>query len=117
MIRRPPRSTLFPYTTLFRSRADGTVKSVAELGGDSSGLPEGWQLSQSVTLTSQHFSPTRSVPYVYRGRSFKPPADRQWSVDVPGGMDRIAKAKRIFVAGDNLRFASLLTDNPLTALT
>src|SRR3989449_3377019 len=24
MIRRPPRSTLFPYTTLFRSVADGT---------------------------------------------------------------------------------------------
>src|SRR3712207_8665513 len=26
MIRRPPRSTLFPYTTLFRS-AEGTIKS------------------------------------------------------------------------------------------
>src|SRR3712207_8553232 len=25
MIRRPPRSTLFPYTTLFRSEADGEV--------------------------------------------------------------------------------------------
>src|SRR3712207_6973828 len=25
MIRRPPRSTLFPYTTLFRSRKDGTI--------------------------------------------------------------------------------------------
>src|SRR2546426_618366 len=25
MIRRPPRSTLFPYTTLFRSAAGGTV--------------------------------------------------------------------------------------------
>src|SRR2546430_9235109 len=25
MIRRPPRSTLFPYTTLFRSHADGKV--------------------------------------------------------------------------------------------
>src|SRR2546429_9953297 len=25
MIRRPPRSTLFPYTTLFRSRSVGTV--------------------------------------------------------------------------------------------
>src|SRR2546422_1903150 len=24
MIRRPPRSTLFPYTTLFRSTSDGT---------------------------------------------------------------------------------------------
>src|SRR2546430_3778876 len=25
MIRRPPRSTLFPYTTLFRSRSDRTM--------------------------------------------------------------------------------------------
>src|SRR3712207_9045449 len=29
MIRRPPRSTLFPYTTLFRSRAGDTQKSPA----------------------------------------------------------------------------------------
>src|SRR3712207_8290784 len=30
MIRRPPRSTLFPYTTLFRSRFEGTTfRSVA----------------------------------------------------------------------------------------
>src|SRR5258708_12369822 len=28
MIRRPPRSTLFPYTTLFRSRASGTVSVI-----------------------------------------------------------------------------------------
>src|SRR5437763_13352099 len=27
MIRRPPRSTLFPYTTLFRSRADWMINS------------------------------------------------------------------------------------------
>src|SRR3712207_8914362 len=26
MIRRPPRSTLFPYTTLFRSLADGPLR-------------------------------------------------------------------------------------------
>src|SRR3712207_7899940 len=31
MIRRPPRSTLFPYTTLFRSRGEG--------GGDRGGRP------------------------------------------------------------------------------
>src|SRR3712207_6955721 len=31
MIRRPPRSTLFPYTTLFRSVADHS-KHVAEFG-------------------------------------------------------------------------------------
>src|SRR2546428_7979405 len=28
MIRRPPRSTLFPYTTLFRSSADQTVAAL-----------------------------------------------------------------------------------------
>src|SRR5687768_17858905 len=27
MIRRPPRSTLFPYTTLFRSRFDGAERA------------------------------------------------------------------------------------------
>src|SRR2546427_5022358 len=33
MIRRPPRSTLFPYTTLFRSRlSDSERKTLAELG-------------------------------------------------------------------------------------
>src|SRR2546430_10134784 len=32
MIRRPPRSTLFPYTTLFRSAA-GSVEGVIDLPG------------------------------------------------------------------------------------
>src|SRR5690348_17968315 len=33
MPRRPPRSTLFPYTTLFRSRARGAAFLVVEEGG------------------------------------------------------------------------------------
>src|SRR3712207_6878374 len=32
MIRRPPRSTLFPYTTLFRSGVDGVGVDVRALG-------------------------------------------------------------------------------------
>src|SRR3712207_7450720 len=32
MIRRPPRSTLFPYTTLFRSRADGSRRMTVPKG-------------------------------------------------------------------------------------
>src|SRR2546421_7621376 len=31
MIRRPPRSTLFPYTTLFRSRARALATAVGDL--------------------------------------------------------------------------------------
>src|SRR5258708_8371746 len=39
MIRRPPRSTLFPYTTLFRSFAfTATVSPVAPAGGTASGI-------------------------------------------------------------------------------
>src|SRR5688572_32516747 len=34
MIRRPPRSTLFPYTTLFRSREAVEVIGHRDLGGD-----------------------------------------------------------------------------------
>src|SRR2546430_5221063 len=30
MIRRPPRSTLFPYTTLFRSKQRGMLVSISE---------------------------------------------------------------------------------------
>src|SRR2546430_17145657 len=37
MIRRPPRSTLFPYTTLFRSRGSGRRR--ATYGGASSSAP------------------------------------------------------------------------------
>src|SRR5256885_11763522 len=32
MIRRPPRSTLFPYTTLFRSRAHDVAAAVRKAG-------------------------------------------------------------------------------------
>src|SRR3712207_4893540 len=33
MIRRPPRSTLFPYTTLFRSDLEGITMMVQDWGG------------------------------------------------------------------------------------
>src|SRR2546426_9195578 len=34
MIRRPPRSTLFPYTTLFRSERRAHIERVAQLVAD-----------------------------------------------------------------------------------
>src|SRR5258707_2583149 len=40
MIRRPPRSTLFPYTTLFRSEADAACQGIAVEGGASALLAE-----------------------------------------------------------------------------
>src|SRR5438477_11541985 len=39
MIRRPPRSTLFPYTTLFRSHGDGNAHQDDGEGRDRHELP------------------------------------------------------------------------------
>src|SRR3989475_8341780 len=38
MIRRPPRSTLFPYTTLFRSLEEAHEPAARELGVDGEGI-------------------------------------------------------------------------------
>src|SRR3712207_8271464 len=77
MIRRPPRSTLFPYTTLFRSTEinhDGTTVSLADFGVDiksrvftssvdwtvndrlsfSGGYNYHWQDRKSTRLNSSH---------------------------------------------------------------
>src|SRR5260221_1917091 len=45
MIRRPPRSTLFPYTTLFRSRSPRTTSSMSSLPGPITGSAHGAPLS------------------------------------------------------------------------
>src|SRR2546430_3036009 len=55
MIRRPPRSTLFPYTTLFRSAAPAGVEDVvAEARGQAAGAGgEARQLERSEEHTSE----------------------------------------------------------------
>src|SRR5260221_7608967 len=74
MIRRPPRSTLFPYTTLFRSL--GTISRVADDGGtgldlegeivgeDTTGNGEGgqfrWCLHQRFRRSEEHTSELQS---------------------------------------------------------
>src|SRR2546427_7734916 len=49
MIRRPPRSTLFPYTTLFRSGAEDVLLT----GTDLPTLPRA-RLMESLTLIKKH---------------------------------------------------------------
>src|SRR6185312_403833 len=41
MIRRPPRSTLFPYTTLFRSPRRGLARAAGRLAADEGGAARG----------------------------------------------------------------------------
>src|SRR5947208_12000665 len=59
MIRRPPRSTLFPYTTLFRSHANrgGEIctRTVWTLGRQPHGeIPRGLRLRQDAARLKRH---------------------------------------------------------------
>src|SRR5438034_9298686 len=54
MIRRPPRSTLFPYTTLFRSlHGAGTDIQAKRVRGP----PEKWNVKHRFSLVHQYRSP------------------------------------------------------------
>src|SRR3712207_9345974 len=84
MIRRPPRSTLFPYTTLFRSRVtvrryfydtefieDGTTIDLVSIGVvDETG--------REFYAVSTEFDPDKAIPWVRRNvlDQLPSPADR-----------------------------------------
>src|SRR6266704_486089 len=60
MIRRPPRSTLFPYTTLFRSAA-AHVQDAEEVADLAVAAGDGQQDRKSTRLNSSHVSSSYAV--------------------------------------------------------
>src|SRR2546425_5793949 len=58
MIRRPPRSTLFPYTTLFRSLPSLLHEVLGELAYEAGRLPE------ARTRSEEHTSELQSLAYL-----------------------------------------------------
>src|SRR2546422_4693704 len=63
MIRRPPRSTLFPYTTLFRSLA-ATATTPPSSGRDPNALGVRSGRRCSTSMLSSAASPRRQTPVV-----------------------------------------------------
>src|SRR2546430_7928740 len=57
MIRRPPRSTLFPYTTLFRSAARSPARLFANIGSDRACLR---RFFDDVSRSEEHTSELQS---------------------------------------------------------
>lgn len=65
-------------------------------------LNNGWQWARvNWPIVSQHPSDTRSQNYIFRGNSKSCGYNRQWSFEVPQGLDRLGKASRLFDAGGN----------------
>src|SRR2546427_3789628 len=95
MIRRPPRSTLFPYTTLFRSQVDVAVRERAVRGHlaqalvDPELLPPGEHLRlalrdrKSTRLNSSHSQISYAVFCLKKKKKYtKLPATRQSMTDI-----------------------------------
>src|SRR2546423_6135561 len=71
MIRRPPRSTLFPYTTLFRSPRmvrHGALHGLADpprcVGGELVAAPPVELLDRAVQRSEEHTSELQSLAYL-----------------------------------------------------
>src|SRR5436189_5887402 len=65
MIRRPPRSTLFPYTTLFRSNRMGHRSAVQHQGGVHVPVPDqGAVLRGNMYRSEEHTSELQSPMYL-----------------------------------------------------
>src|SRR5438876_4237078 len=62
MIRRPPRSTLFPYTTLFRSQHGGVITDHrrARLGRDAFDIDGDRRTGQAFQRSEEHTSELQS---------------------------------------------------------
>src|SRR2546427_10534900 len=107
MIRRPPRSTLFPYTTLFRSLGDAPSRRWTSLGI----MPAGRPIPHGVEYRSRQggVRVTVAAPGVIRVRfSPTPQFGRDHSYAVSEGGPRATDAR--FTPGtdrDQLRTAGL----------
>src|SRR2546425_4117347 len=62
MIRRPPRSTLFPYTTLFRSRAGRAAPAARHV--ERAGPPVRRRPPDRSTRSEEHTSELQSLAYL-----------------------------------------------------
>src|SRR5690349_23753791 len=81
MIRRPPRSTLFPYTTLFRSDVDLVAEAAADLGRDHPNLvlldsEQRREDRKSTRLNSSHVEISYAV-FCLKKKNF---SSRRWPI-------------------------------------
>src|SRR2546426_7149696 len=99
MIRRPPRSTLFPYTTLFRSSAvahailaDGAAAVTLTTGGSGPAIVA-HRDRKSTRLNSSHLVISYAVFCLKKKKDVKGQPPRQVENTVRGSQHRPSQAK------------------------
>ena len=95
--RRPNPEDAGKYTSLISP--SGEVLKTGDLDEKRAAklLEEGWRWARTdYPIVSQHYSKTRSKPYRFNGEDRFCGSNRQWSFDVPDGLDRLAGAGRLY---------------------
>jgi adenine-specific DNA-methyltransferase len=104
-------TTGLPWMTMDK----GQARSLTDEEMRSPKEREGMEVFLSQPLTSQHYSETRSVGYKFKGETFYPSKDRQWSVS-SDGLDRLVAAGRVIKHGSTIRYKAYLKDYPVVPL-
>jgi adenine-specific DNA-methyltransferase len=103
---------------IHKFRPDGEYKKLTpEEIVNPSLVGEGWRIGRrGFPLTSQDYSPTRSVPFEFEGKSYTPGANRHWSVNPDTGMAALAAKGRIYSTGRSLNAVMYLDEVPVTEI-
>src|SRR2546422_9743419 len=91
MIRRPPRSTLFPYTTLFRSSA---IVFVAKQRGERLLRLSSLHLAEQVGGILRH-EPSRIAKHVHQCRNARLQTQQHIEINAPVALMRDRKSTRL----------------------
>ena len=86
-----------------------------EESADLLNLPEGFRVFRH-KLAEGAGASGNTEPFEFEGREFRPKEGKHWST-TPSGMKALAKARRLFVIGNSLRFVNYLDDFPVTPIT
>src|SRR2546425_2378491 len=102
MIRRPPRSTLFPYTTLFRSRSseDGSAGSLPAMAASTS--PQSCALRAMGPRSEEHTSELQSLAYLVCRLLLEKKKKNKGSADTKNTSVGAACHRRVVVTSDLL---------------
>ena len=98
--RRPNPEDSSKFNTLISP--DGVTKKIKDISQDEIDklTSTGWRWARAnYPIVSQHYSKTRTKPYVFHGKEKTCGANNQWRFDVPEGLDRLANAGRLHDGG------------------
>jgi adenine-specific DNA-methyltransferase len=72
-------------------------------------FPEGGKIYRPDSLISQGPA-SEPQPFKFRGKIYSPPSNAHWKANYPEGMERLAKANRLHVAENSLRYVRFADD-------